>query len=161
MEEITIGTRIRINNGNGTMTEKDYVIIDRKDYTEVKDWCDHFIVKSDDGQVREIQQYQALIPPKDCKHEEERIQNFLDDNGVWAEVYQVSGTTAIAVDISWGDWKHEHLWCRDLMNFLGYAEIGSKVTEENGSDCYSAIHYFLTTERHEQVERFKKFLGYE
>ena len=31
------------------------------------------------------------------------------------------------------------------MEFLGYKEIGNKVTEEDGSDCYSAEHYFLKT----------------
>jgi hypothetical protein len=49
------------------------------------------------------------------------------------------------VSISWGDWKHEHLWARSLMSYLGYVEIGSKVTEEDGSDTYSAEHYFLKT----------------
>jgi hypothetical protein len=28
------------------------------------------------------------------------------------------------------------------MEYLGYASGGQIVTEENGSDCYSATHYF-------------------
>ena len=51
----------------------------------------------------------------------------------------------LCIDISWGDWKHDHLWARDLMSYLGYVEIGSKVTEEDGSDAYSAEHYFMAT----------------
>jgi hypothetical protein len=29
------------------------------------------------------------------------------------------------------------------MSYLGYGEIGCKVTEEDGSDTYSAEHYFI------------------
>jgi hypothetical protein len=32
------------------------------------------------------------------------------------------------------------------MRYLGYTEIGNEVTEENGSDCYSADHYYLKSE---------------
>ena len=35
----------------------------------------------------------------------------------------------LCIDISWGDWKHDHARLK-------------WVTEENGSDCYSATHYF-------------------
>ena len=142
MKEMNIGTKVRII-GNGTMTDKDYTISAIKSYKDVGDWCDHFIVKSEEGEEREIGQYDCVFPPKENEREDCTIHDFLDDNGVWAEVYGYPNTTAIVVDISWGDWKHEHLWARDLMKFLGYVEIGGKVTEEDGSDCYSAEHYFL------------------
>ena len=59
------------------------------------------------------------------------------------EVYKHFDLPIMVVDISWGDWKHEHGWCKCLMKYLGYGEIGCKVTEENGSDTYSAEHYFI------------------
>ena len=53
----------------------------------------------------------------------------------------------ICIDITWGDWKHEH-WCADEITREVLAELGlngkytitTQVTEEDGSDCYSAIH---------------------
>ena len=56
-----------------------------------------------------------------------------------------NGFDEVEITIDMGDWKHEHLWAKNLMEFLGYKEIGNKVTEEDGSDCYSAEHYFLKT----------------
>ena len=53
----------------------------------------------------------------------------------------------IAWDITWGDWKHEH-WRSDVIvseelaalfpNFT--ISLDTEVTEEDGSDCYSAYH---------------------
>lgn len=53
----------------------------------------------------------------------------------------------LCVEITWGDWKHDH-WAvdevvREVLNRMGYAgkyTITTQVTEEDGSDCYSAIH---------------------
>ena len=55
----------------------------------------------------------------------------------------------ICVEISWGDWKHDHLWCDyEVENFLkskGHEVVShdTEVTEENGSDTYSAIHSYI------------------
>lgn len=110
---------------------------------ELNDWCQHYIVRGADGTEKEIREVDCVFSPNEDKNEDRRIFHFLDDNGVYAEVWNHYGTSAIVVSISWGDWRHEHLWARDLMSFLGYTEIGSKVTEEDGSDCYSAEHYFV------------------
>lgn len=51
----------------------------------------------------------------------------------------------LCVDISWGDWKHDH-WCadeltREVLDEMGYKyTITTQVTEEDGSDTYSATH---------------------
>ena len=69
--------------------------------------------------------------------------DFLNDNGVWADVWHHYGTSALVVSIEWGDWRHSHLWAKTLMEYLGYVKVGEVVTEEDGSDCYSAEHYFI------------------
>lgn len=53
----------------------------------------------------------------------------------------------ICIDINWGDWKHDHLRTKwiveevlDMMGFSGQYTITDDVTEEDGSDTYSAIH---------------------
>ena len=71
------------------------------------------------------------------------VQNLLDSNGIFADVYSAPGT--IQVEISWGDWKHEHLRADWLIanNIGGLLFRDEKVTEEDGSDCYSAVHSYL------------------
>ena len=69
------------------------------------------------------------------------ISNKLEKAGIFAEV-EVLDDSEISVLIEWGDWKHEHGYLRYLMGEEGYEEINENITEEDGSDCYSAIHLF-------------------
>lgn len=74
----------------------------------------------------------------------ERIEKYLNEHDVYPEYVDedVLNKKLIYVQINWGDWKHEHLYCSYLMNELGYDDCGEETTEENGSDCYSALHYY-------------------
>ena len=113
---------------------------------ELNDWCEHYIVRKPDGTEVEIRECDCVLSPKTDKPADYMVQDFLNDNGVWADVYPYLGTSALVVSIEWGDWKHSHLWAKTLMKYLGYTEVGEKVTEEDGSDCYSADHYYLKAE---------------
>lgn len=111
---------------------------------ELNDWCQHYIVKLPDGTEKEIRETECVFSPDYTKkYIEDTIHQFLNDNGVWSEVFTKCDRKVIVVSIEWGDWRHSHMWGTDLMRYLGYTEIGDKVTEENGSDCYSADHYYL------------------
>ncbi len=53
----------------------------------------------------------------------------------------------ICIEINWGDWKHNHLCTKwiveevlDMMGFSGQYTMTEEITEENGSDTYSALH---------------------
>ena len=70
------------------------------------------------------------------------IRKYLESNKLWCDVYPYEGLPVVSVEINWGDWKHEHLRCKWLMEQIGAKFVATKETEENGSDCYSAIHYF-------------------
>lgn len=48
----------------------------------------------------------------------------------------------IAIEIEWGDWKHDHGYSDYLMAEMGYKCTDEKVTEEDGSDCYSSVHFY-------------------
>ena len=75
------------------------------------------------------------------------IEQMLRDNHVYADVYPYRDIEVVfAVEINWGDWKHEHLSAKWLLQEAGHVYISSQVTEENGSDTYSAIHYFVYKE---------------
>ena len=74
--------------------------------------------------------------------EQERINKYFAENNCWQEAYETYNGT-IEIDIHWGDWKHDHLYCDYLMDELGYELINTEVTEENGSDAYSAIRTYI------------------
>jgi hypothetical protein len=76
---------------------------------------------------------------------EKKIYELMDENHIMGEVVDYKEETKmIAVEIIWGDWKHSHLrmdWAvKDA--FPNFRTVRSRVTEENGSDCYSAIRYY-------------------
>lgn len=64
-----------------------------------------------------------------------RSEDFLFD-------YSITSETECEVLIEWGDWKHEHGYLDYLMKKNGFIKVDEKITEEDGSDCFSAIHYF-------------------
>lgn len=78
----------------------------------------------------------------------EEIGEMLRSNNLWyEEVWPTSEENRICVDIRWGDWKHEHLRCDylvdDYFKSHGMYSVKSNViTEEDGSDCYCASHYY-------------------
>ena len=75
----------------------------------------------------------------------EMLQRKLDEAHISASVYRYSALIpVICVEISWGDWKHDHLHARFIAtDECGMSYINNVVTEEDGSDCYSAIQRFL------------------
>lgn len=78
---------------------------------------------------------------------DELAEKFEKDYNVYYEVW--ADDDCIYIDISWGDWKHDHLWSsyitREFLKEKGYEVVSedSNVTEEDGSDTYSAIHSFV------------------
>lgn len=60
--------------------------------------------------------------------------------------------TRVMVEIEWGDWKHDHLRCDDLMKAKGYTLVEEEVTEEDGSDCYSAIRHYEPEGKFDNVD---------
>ena len=71
------------------------------------------------------------------------VETYLNNQGLWVDVYPHNILPVIKVNIEWGDWKHDHLRCDYLMEQLGYMSAGVQTTETDGSDCYSAIHRYL------------------
>lgn len=78
----------------------------------------------------------------------DQLQDHFRKNNLWVdELHYNKVNDRIEFDINWGDWKHEHLrakWLlQELFDTLGIkAEIRSHTTEEDGSDNYSA-HYVV------------------
>ena len=122
-------------------TEKVFIVVKVKGYDETQDWCQHYIIRDKDGNEKEIREVDCVATPReDCSCEDERIAKFLEDNGVYAEVYTPHIIVNVLIN---GDWKHQHGWGDVLMRYLGYKKVNEKVTEENGSDCYGSLHRYV------------------
>ena len=93
-----------------------------------------------DGNEIETTEYNIIFMPLG-----NNLLKYLYDNGVSSVVDAGETAEGAVVEIEWGDWKHDHLWCDDLMGYLGYTLTNEIETEEDGSDCYSAERYYEKT----------------
>ena len=110
---------------------------------ELNDHCAHYIVKGADGKEKEVREVECVFSPDYTKRcIGDTIHSFLNDNGVWADVY-CQTDDIVVVNIDWGDYKHDHAWCQELMRYLGYKRVSFDVTDEDGSDCFSAEHTYI------------------
>ena len=116
------------------------------DGTTNNNWYDVYVIRPEKGgEAITLPYYEAIFAPDDSRPLDEKIYMYLRDNGIYSDVYlgHPLSSDSVNVSITWGDWKHEHGYCECLMRYIGYEEFHSEVTEENGSDCYSAVHYYL------------------
>lgn len=93
--------------------------------------------------------------PYDVEKEYEKIcdalKNEMRKKELFAEMYVDSSIPAIVGSITWGDWKHDHgrfdyIVNKYLKSIGKKADIFTKITENDGSDCYSADHYIYNIE---------------
>lgn len=82
------------------------------------------------------------------------IEKYLTDNQIYPADVSASDTR-IMVELHWEDWKHGHLRCDDLMKAKGYSLVEEEVTEEDGSDCYSAIRYYESRGKYSNINEAK------
>jgi hypothetical protein len=86
----------------------------------------------------------------------------LKANNIYAEVWCDSELPVIYVQIDNGDWKHDHLRARLLLEeakfkFLGETEVG-----ESLDDCYSAVHkYSCSSVSLKEENKMTKYLIYQ
>lgn len=144
-----IGQKVNLLSKKGIcdwfMTDNICTIVKVLDYDEVKDdYCQHYIVRTEKGEEKEIREVECVFSPDFSKpYLEDTISKFLGDNSVYAEVHTELSRKVVVIYISWGDWSHSHGYTRTLMNYLGYKQVSEEVTEDDGSDCYSAIHKYI------------------
>ena len=48
----------------------------------------------------------------------------------------------VLVNVVWGDWKHDHIYLVNVMKENGYILTSKVITEENGTDAYTAEYLF-------------------
>lgn len=72
-----------------------------------------------------------------------KVETALTDARIHASVYQRMDLPVVAVEINWGDWKHDHLHADLVVERLGGLLVSTQLTEEDCSDCYSAVHNYI------------------
>lgn len=126
-----------------------YTLNKTKTYVVVKEvkhghW-NHFIVRDEQGNEKEIREYECIVVPDNTITDAvSRISRYLSDNRNYGEIVNSVGNgRAVQIEVTWGDWKHDHGYLDSLMRYIGYRKVGETETEENGSDNYSSIHSFV------------------
>lgn len=78
----------------------------------------------------------------------EEICKMLREHDIYAYVEQYDDLPVVEVSIDWGDWKHDHARAQWLIseNIKGVTYLNTKVTKDDGSDCYSAEHRYILDE---------------
>lgn len=141
-----IGCKVYLleKKGIGYLLNKsvEYEIVSVKDFNECNDHCRHYVVKPQNGHTQEVREYICVFVPDTKLSECEMVTKFLSDNSCYPSDVSFDADHCVAVNLEWSDWKHGHIWCDTLMRYIGYSCDNEVVTEENGSDCYSSIHYF-------------------
>lgn len=110
-----------------SLSVSDIIVIDNQQY-----FCDDYGFKPISLTAAE---------PKNEEDLHEVVTRILKNGKLHGEV-DIYPNGEVSVLIEWGDWKHEHGYLRYLMQQNGFTETDENVTEEDGSDCYSAIHTF-------------------
>lgn len=81
---------------------------------------------------------------------------YMRDNNFDYTAYPTFNDGEFQVDITWGDWKHDHIYLQHLATeFFSKKGISiehmQETTEEDGSDTYSATHTFKITGENKTV----------
>lgn len=78
---------------------------------------------------------------------EKEIYDAMRANDMHHEMWVHNDIPVVEIQINFGDWKHGHLFCDYWMEetFKKYhmTKLNEIVTEEDGSDCYSARHRYI------------------
>ncbi len=70
---------------------------------------------------------------------ETKMQKLFDKAKVYWEFWEENDQIHIDID---GDWKHDHRFCDNLMESLGYTKIDEFLLEPSEDDWYSARHIY-------------------
>ena len=90
-------------------------------------------------------------PHNISKEELSDLNQYIKNNGLTIEILPYRDNSLYA-DVTWGDWKHDYLRLQCLVNkFFEDKNVNlehySKVTEEDGSDTYSAEHIWIVYDK--------------
>ena len=75
------------------------------------------------------------------KFYQQDIERVMKENNCYYDWF-IHNDGTIEINVEWGDWKHGHRFLVYIMRKANYRHISEIVTEEDGSDTFSATHKF-------------------
>ena len=73
---------------------------------------------------------------------EEDVKRIFNENKLYYDWEVDPKNGHVEINVERGDWKHDHGFLIYLMHKNHYRLIDRNITEENGSDCFSAQYTF-------------------
>ena len=108
------------------------------------------VLNNEANSMNESKSIKESVNIEDYRNE---LQEYIDNKTGRKQYFFVDSTFdgKLCIEINWGDWKHEHAYAdylvREFFKDKGMGvEIYTDVTEDDGSDAYSAIHYYTVEE---------------
>ena len=72
---------------------------------------------------------------------EKEVERIFKDNDIHY-AWWMQDDFSVVVVVEWGDWKHDHIYLINLMNNNNHTMVERAITEEDGSDSFSAEYVF-------------------
>ena len=126
----------------GTMP-KDLKVLDVRDGQNKKGTWGTYVCLDGVLNTDELRYYDMIevVPPE--VFNEDYIQDYLDENDFRGSIsYITEDSEGVHIKINMGDWKHEHLYLKNLMRDIGYV-VEDEDIEPSDSDCYTATYLFV------------------
>ena len=73
---------------------------------------------------------------------EQDVKRIFKENNMTYDWWVNPTDGSIVVEVMWGDWKHDHRYLQYIMARNHYRVVNRVVTEEDGSDAFSAEYEF-------------------
>jgi len=73
----------------------------------------------------------------------QKAYSILESNKIYSEIWCDSELPFIYVQIDNGDWKHEHLLARNLLEENHFQFVNESVIGDSEDDTYSAVHKYM------------------
>ena len=71
------------------------------------------------------------------------INDRFEHDGSHLRAYETTSDNQFVIEVSRGDWKHEHLYVKFVVREIApYLKLEVYNEEHDGSDCYSADYYY-------------------
>lgn len=73
----------------------------------------------------------------------DKAYKILQENKIYPEVWCDSNLQFIYVQIDNGDWKHEHMFTKNLLEENHFQFVSTQEIGDSEDDTYSAVHKFM------------------
>lgn len=152
---------------DGNIVE-DFLKVKEESLKESREFPSIYEYKERLSKIKSYEELKESIDFEEMKRLLDGLENFLREEDAYYELWFDEKDDTINAEIEWGDWKHDHLWfdhvATQYLKGQGYdVDVDVEVTDEDGSDTYSAIHSLKIRKKPkvEEGANYSKYAYYE